>query len=339
MRAQRVSGPGRLLLCVGILTPVMAQRAPYQVEAILDMHSAWGWADDHPWRPNLSSAALAVERDGERWGFRIKAGAGELFRSTMASDPWKGPNRFFTEGYLTLKPLPDAPVRIDAGKFNASPGAEPEEAADNFNYTRSLVSDLALPAYHFGVRGSVQVSKPLTVGAALINGWDNVIDNNRGKTFSLNSTWTGKGWTWSQAFLYGPELDGSPNGRSLYDVVLTRQFRLPVSAHFEYAEGCDHLPRFAGQPWRGWSAAAQWKTSSRWSVAGRTGWFADPFGAASGQPRHLSEMTLTVDFRPARLLTWRNEYRRDWDRPVGSRSWDGGHTFVTALLFVYRREI
>jgi len=51
----------------------------------------------------------------------------------------------------------------------------------NWNYSRSLLFALAIPYYHFGVRTSIPIGKYFTGGVQIVNGWNNIGDNNSGK--------------------------------------------------------------------------------------------------------------------------------------------------------------
>ena len=56
------------------------------------------------------------------------------------------------------------------------------ESKDNFNYSRGLLFALAIPYYHMGARVGYAVSDKVSVTGYLVNGWNNVKDNNDAKT-------------------------------------------------------------------------------------------------------------------------------------------------------------
>ncbi len=104
-----------------------------------------------------------------------------------------------------------SPVTIDFGKFDTIYGAEVAESQDNMNYTRGVLYWLGQPAFHTGLRVNAEVTDNLNLRALVVNGWNNTIDNNSGKTFGLQATVhapRGDSHEWISAslgYLGGPE--------------------------------------------------------------------------------------------------------------------------------------
>jgi hypothetical protein len=71
---------------------------------------------------------------------------------------------------------------LDFGKFDTPYGAEVAESHLNMNYTRSMLY-VSQPVTHTGLRGSFAVSDLFDFKVLAVNGWNNSIDNNVGKTF------------------------------------------------------------------------------------------------------------------------------------------------------------
>ena len=80
-----------------------------------------------------------------------------------------------------------SPVTIDFGKFDTIYGAEVAESQDNMNYTRGVLYWLGQPLFHTGLRVNAELSANLSLRALIVNGWNNTIDNNTGKTFGLQA--------------------------------------------------------------------------------------------------------------------------------------------------------
>ena len=88
-------------------------------------------------------------------------------------------------------------IKLDMGKFVTWAGYETIEAADNINSSRSFLFTYAIPLTHTGMRATYDVftnCNKWTVGAGVSNGWDNIQDQNRGKTLALFSDWTPTKW-------------------------------------------------------------------------------------------------------------------------------------------------
>lgn len=74
-------------------------------------------------------------------------------------------------------------VSLDFGKFDTPHGAEVADSQLNYNYTRGALYWLAQPLYHTGLRANFTLLDELSAKAMVINGWNNSVDNNAGKTF------------------------------------------------------------------------------------------------------------------------------------------------------------
>ena len=80
-------------------------------------------------------------------------------------------------------------VSVDFGKWASPFGTEVLESNLNDNYTRALTYWYGVPFYHFGVRATMPLTSTTTLQAALVNGWNNVADDNDGKTIYAQLTW------------------------------------------------------------------------------------------------------------------------------------------------------
>jgi hypothetical protein len=106
-----------------------------------------------------------------------------------------------------------SPVSIDFGKFDTIYGAEVAESQDNINYTRGVLYWLGQPLFHTGLRVNADIGQYLSLRALAVNGWNNTVDNNAGKTFGLQATVHARGGDGhdlvaaSLGYLGGPERD------------------------------------------------------------------------------------------------------------------------------------
>src|SRR5258706_15268639 len=85
-------------------------------------------------------------------------------------------------------------------------GAEVIESKDNWNYSRDMLFTWSIPFYHFGLRAKYTFNDKAAFTGYIVNGWNNVVDNNSGKTygFSLALTPTKK-LSIIPTYLAGPE--------------------------------------------------------------------------------------------------------------------------------------
>jgi hypothetical protein len=74
-------------------------------------------------------------------------------------------------------------LKIQAGKINTLIGFETVNAWENPNFSRSFMFGTAQAFTTTGIRFTYPFSKYATATIGLINGWDNIDDSNRGKSF------------------------------------------------------------------------------------------------------------------------------------------------------------
>lgn len=244
-------------------------------------------------------------------GFRADLGAGPTARMVGSPEPGPGGLKYIQQGYLSVRAPLGSGLTIDAGKFVTPAGAEVIETQDNWNYSRSLLFSWAIPYYHAGVRASYAVSDKVTATGFLLNGWNNVRDNNSSKSIgtqvlvaptdrvSVVGTWLG-----------GGEQTAAAGWRHLLDaivnVTVTPRVKLQVNA--DYVRDRALGP---GVGWHGVAVAARAELTPNWTLAPRVEWFSDPHGASTGTAQDVVEGTITVQRAIAPGLSARVEYRVD----------------------------
>jgi len=114
------------------------------------------------------------------------------------------------QAFASWRPL--NALSFDFGKFDTIYGAEVAESQDNMNYTRGIVYWFTQPLFHTGLRVNASLTDNLTLRGLVVNGWNNTLDNNLGKSLGvqlgLNLPRSGDGGTLlaaSVGYLGGPE--------------------------------------------------------------------------------------------------------------------------------------
>jgi hypothetical protein len=74
-------------------------------------------------------------------------------------------------------------LKIQAGKINTLIGYEVINAWENPNFSRTMMFGLSQAFTTTGIRFTYPFAKWATASIGLINGWDNIEDNNKGKSF------------------------------------------------------------------------------------------------------------------------------------------------------------
>jgi Putative beta-barrel porin-2, OmpL-like. bbp2 len=265
---------------------------------------------------SFNLAEIALERRPtatSRLGFRLDLDAGPTAEIVHASEPGgAGMLRGLQQGYVTYLAPVGRGLQIDVGKLVTPLGAEVIETKDNWNYSRSLLFALAIPYYHMGARVTYGFGDRFAVAALIVNGWNNVIENNDGKTFGLQvSVKPTSKLSIVQSYLTGPEqADNDSDIRHVSDTVITYTALPRLSLMANYDLGRD---RFDGVPvmWQGVAAYARFAATSWWALSPRLEWYDDRDGFTTGQAQTIRGITLTSEQKIDGQLFTRIEYRRD----------------------------
>ncbi|HEY3235706.1 MAG TPA: outer membrane beta-barrel protein, partial [Polyangiaceae bacterium] len=113
------------------------------------------------------------------------------------------------EAYASFRPGgPEGRFQVDFGKFETIFATEVAESQRNPNYTRGLLYSLAEPWFHTGLRAELELMPELSLTAIAVNGYNNSVDNNLGKTFGLQAHAKPTYWLSAKlGWLGGPEQD------------------------------------------------------------------------------------------------------------------------------------
>ncbi len=282
---------------------------------------------------SLNMARLTLEHDPDPVGFKLDLGFGKAYKLFHATEPGGDVLDWVPQAYVSLKPKQFKGTQFDFGKFYTSAGAELTETHLNWNYSRSFIYALG-PYYHMGVRVTQPLNDNFTVGVQLINGWNNVQDNNSGKTVGLTTAFTSSKVSWFNNYYTGPEKTGTNEGkRNFYDtvVLLTPAEKTSLYVNFNY--GAEKYIGGGSQDWIALAGAARFQVTDRIAFSPRLEYYYDKEGWATGQRQKLKEFTFTAEYKMVEGLHARAEYRRDWsDQPVFERGMGGLWRNQTTLL-------
>ena len=338
--------------------------------------------DDNTFSFDLFQLEVSRAPGDEGVGFVTKLDFGKTAR-WIASD-WDGDgtignvseeeNDFeLEEAYVTYN-FPGLPeLGLKAGKFVTLLGSEVVESPRNYNVSRSLAYSWAIPIEHTGVLASYAFTPEVSLTMGVVNGWNNVIDSNDGKSF-LGSLSVVPCSYFSAALngVYGPEQpDNSdvqlgPAGgskRGVLDLVVTAKpiEDLVFSLNYDYGSesnldrGDDPVIVSGDKAeWNAVSAIAAYELREVLPVpigfAVRGEYFDDSDGTRLTQgtsdvpPGHYQnawEVTGTFKVVMAKGLEFRTEYRYDssqndlFDYKRGIANTDDQHTIAGELSYVF----
>ncbi|HYQ16105.1 MAG TPA: outer membrane beta-barrel protein [Polyangiaceae bacterium] len=260
----------------------------------------------------------------------------------------------------------DSFFQLDLGKFETPYGAEVSESHLNMNYTRSMLY-ASQPVTHTGLRATFAVAEAFDFKLLAVNGWNNSIDNNVGKSLGAQAVFHLKGHddnellTAALGYLGGPEHDdtalvagttdqyadrGNSNTkglRHLVDLVVNanpiERLRLVLNADY----GLDHKrndsdpAKFDSASYYGVLLGARVAIVDEFGVAARGEYFHDEAGALTNYSQYSINYvggTLTLDYLPSDFLTIRLDGRYDWaSRQVFNKDLSDttGSQFTTTL--------
>ncbi len=206
-------------------------------------------------------------------------------------------------------------LQIDIGKFVTNAGAEVVEAKDNWNYSRSLLFQLAIPVYHAGIRLTYSPNDKVTLMGGVVNGWNDVADTNTGKTVMASITIKPNAATSIiENYIGGPEQpNDSTDWRTLSDTVISYTVNPMVSLMLNYDYTRDTVLGKVNTT-QGVAGYAKIQANKWVAIVPRVEYFNDAQGApwATGAVQNLTEGTITLEVKAADNFLWRTEYRGDF---------------------------
>lgn len=221
---------------------------------------------------------------------------------------------------------------IDAGVFTTPFGYEVIESSSNDNYSRGLNFALGVPLYHAGVRGTTPLNAKWSLQAGLVNGWNNIADDNNAKTLYAQLTYkAGAKFTNILGWMGGAEGTGAfgagvptagAGGVTLnlidWQAILTPTEKLKIVSWFTYGSAAGSIQntgKVSGN-WLGITGIARYQVNPKFAWALRLEQFEDMPGTGGFAPRlglgysNLKSYTFTLEYAVKSLVS-RLEWRHD----------------------------
>ncbi len=275
---------------------------------------------------NLAEVVIEKKPDplNSRVGFRLDLDYGPATDLVHASEPGGSETyKVIQQAYGSYLAPVGSGLQIDVGKFVTWNGAEVIETKDNWNYSRGLLFAWAIPYYHAGVRAKYSFNSKVSLMGAVVNGWNNVEENNSGKTFGLSLTLapTPK-LSIIQNYTTGPEQTNDRHHfRHLLDTIVTYTLNKQWAAMGNYDYAQDTLTAGGKVHWQGVAGYLHYTPTDKLAFTPRYEWFGDYNGFATGTAQRVKEFTMTGEYKVRPSLIGRLEYRRDWsDQPFFPKS-------------------
>ena len=300
---------------------------------------------------SLQLGKITVEKKNSvdsRLGFRLDVGLGETVdRVISVSDSSRNDaTKHILQAYGSY--VAPGGLTIDFGKFVTPIGAEVIETKDNFNYSRGWLFTYG-PYYHAGVRAKYAINDKATVTGFLVNGWDNLFENNvkSGKTVGVTLGLTpNKKIALSQTFMSGPEaplanvpaVSARDNWRHIADTVATVYVtdKFTLLGNFVYGTDGDNLGKRG--KWTGFAGYFKYAFTDKAAFSPRFEILNDRDGLRTGTAQTVKDITLTQEFKLANNFITRFEYRRDFSNQkfftnAAGATRDNQNTFIIGLSY------
>ncbi len=327
---------------------------------------------------SLHTVALDASKkatDDSIVGFRVVAMAGQDAKWIHAAGLFDRPETIadgiapdgggedfdLVDAYIEIKVpekvLPLA-TTITVGKFETMHGGEVIHPTKNTQYSRSYLFGYSIPFTHMGAKIDMTLverandkGEMFGAGFAVVNGWDNVKDNNDAKSWIFQGRLTPCDFfTTAAVLMFGPEQTGdNSNNRGILDLTATvtqkinEDNSISVTGNYDFGWE-DGVGAVGYTEWYGFAGYVRYDYK-KFFAAIRGEIFVDQDGTRTGLTATngggaVAEFTGTLAYRVSEPLLVRAEYRYDKaDQPVfeqrGVVETNNMHTVSMDLLFTF----
>ena len=266
-------------------------------------------------QPALNNALLGLRYETQRVRGVLALHAGRYVRANYAAEPRR--LRHLYEAYAGFRPLRRA--WLDVGIFASHLGFESALSKDNWTLTRAVMTENA-PYYQAGARLTYEASPKLTLTGLVLNGWQNLRDNNRAKALGTQVQWKPSArLLLSSSTFYGNEQprDSARRRRFFHDFYLTYAATEKLSLAAVLDAGWQPAPSRPTDTWQAAMLLARYRLRPRWTAAARYELYRADHGVVirSLAPRptdanfRLGGASLNLDYAPSTHVLLRVEGR------------------------------
>ena len=207
-------------------------------------------------------------------------------------------------------------ARLDMGKFNAPIGFESVDPVDMYQISHALVYSYGLPSNLTGVKFYADLGT-FDVTAYVVNGWDNIIDDNKDKTYGARiGMGLIPGYSLGLSVITGNEgIEEVTNRLSVVDVDFTAQpldsLTIGVEINYGMFDKQSALETGSDATWMAALFMLSVKLNPVLAITGRYDYFSDNDGARLGAGKKESRHALTacIDYNAEKNLRLMGELR------------------------------
>ena len=276
----------------------------------------------------LNMVEISAKKKSGKVAYRIDADFGEMVdvlannSATSAAMGVNNPNPAANEptrniAQATITYSASDRLAIAIGKFYTFLGFEVVKAKDNWNYSRSLAFNYAIPLWHEGANVTYTLIPTKLTGALyLMNSWDGRVsaENNKSPTYGVNLVYTGvSDLTLTYNYINDPEAGATNGQRDAHELSAVYVLNPKFSFAFDGFIGAQKKVSGANNAkWTGAALYAKASICNGYSLSPRYESYDDSDGGFStGIRQKLTGLTLTNAFDLGDGLEARVEYRTD----------------------------
>ena len=296
---------------------------------------------------NLSLAEVSLEKRPtaeSRGGFHIDLDYGPTAATVHSAEPGGTPVfQNIGQAYLSYLAPVGTGLQVDVGEF-LTPIANKVEViktTNDWNYSRSWLFSVGIPYYHAGLRANYAFSDRIAVTGYLVNGWNNAVDNNTGKTVALQATLKPlAALTVAESYMGGPEQqNNNSDWRHVWDTQVIYTARPGISVAGVYDLGQDTLAG-ATVRWQSVAGYLRYQPNAWFALSPRFEYYNDRDGFTTGAAQKLKDLTITGELKHKDGVVLRVEYRHDVsDVPFflknATQQIDHQDTFTVGLVYAF----
>jgi len=282
-------------------------------------------------RATLSNVQVSLGRnpdDEVPFGFNFTPWWGKNADIFYATEPGTLDfGKYLAAAYVTAKV---SEATIDVGRFGGWIGYEGTDSPVNDLYTHSFNYTLGQPVYHTGARASIPLSEEWSMGAYVVQGWNEMEDINGEKSLGLsaryapcdslafNFGWIGGregGFRANRVGTYGGISFAAPGFARVdtFDLIASYQASKDLKVVFngDYSVSDSNTDALQGS-WRNAQLIARYAVSDSAALVARGEVFNDPDGIRTGQQNaNLVSFAAGMDFSFLKYNLLRFEVRND----------------------------
>jgi hypothetical protein len=270
---------------------------------------------------NVNLAYVEAKVSGARVRGRLALQAGTSVQSNYSGEPTVGTvsgpdlSRFIQEAVAGYAITPS--LWVDGGIFFSHIGEEGFISRDNLTYTRSLSAEFT-PYYESGVKLTWQATPRLSALLTVVNGWQNISENNQDKGVGARLDYATSGNTTLSYYNFFGNEAGSGLLRAFNGVGLKTNLVSNFAVQWNFEYGTQQKPIGGNSSWFSSGLIGKLQLNPNVGVSGRIERYQDPDNVIVATPApsgfKVTTASLGLDVSPLagpRVL-WRSEVRGSW---------------------------